>query len=139
MRLLRILPVLTYLLVLYDLLALLGASIQLGLKTILLSITLPSGSALSLNLADLFIVLGIIGLAIEVVKATRSAASSILDHGLSTLIFVVFLVEFIVLPAAGTPTFLILTLMALLDVITGFTVTISTARRDIAVDHFPGE
>jgi hypothetical protein len=34
---------------------------------------------------------------------------------------------------AGTATFLILTTMQLLDVMAGFTITVSTARRDFTV------
>jgi len=73
----------------------------------------------------------------EILKATRYSSGAIIDHALSMVVFVIFLVEFIVVPGAGTATFMILTLMALLDVVAGFTVTISTARRDIAFggDH----
>jgi hypothetical protein len=48
---------------------------------------------------------------------------------------VLFLVEFIVAPGAGTATFLLLTLMALLDVIAGFSISIFAARRDFAIDR----
>jgi hypothetical protein len=44
--------------------------------------------------------------------------------------FLAFLIIFLTVKDAGSSTFLILTLMSLLDVVGGFTVTISTARRD---------
>jgi len=43
---------------------------------------------------------------------------------------VVYLIEFLIVDRVGNTTFLILTLMAFADVVTGFTVTISTAKRD---------
>ncbi|MCU0936809.1 MAG: hypothetical protein MUF66_12290 [Gammaproteobacteria bacterium] len=70
---------------------------------------------------------------IEVFKSTRTSTAQVLDHILSTLMFVVFLVQFITVADAGTSVFFILTVMALMDVIAGFSVTIFAARRDLAV------
>ena len=55
------------------------------------------------------------------------------NHGLSLVVFIVALIEFIVLPEFGTSTFFMITLFTLLDVVAGFTVTIATARRDFSV------
>ena len=48
------------------------------------------------------------------------------------LVFIAFLIEFLMVPAAGT-TFLVLALMSLLDVIAGFSISIFAARRDMAI------
>ena len=58
---------------------------------------------------------------------------------MSLLVFVIFLVEFMVVPQVGNTTFLILTVASLLDVVMGFTVTISTASRDFAFERQGGE
>ena len=50
------------------------------------------------------------------------------------LVFVVALIEFIVLPGFATSAFFLITMMALVDVMAGFTVSIVTARRDIGAD-----
>ncbi|MDJ0945369.1 MAG: hypothetical protein QNJ30_18015 [Kiloniellales bacterium] len=100
-----------------------------------LSLTLPSGTALPLSLGDLLVILGLILLFVEIFKATRTGTASIVDHLLSVGLFVFCLIELILFPAFGTTTFLFLTLMTLIDVIAGFTVTISTARRDIGLDE----
>ena len=50
-------------------------------------------------------------------------------------VFIIFLIEFIVVKGAGTSTFFILALMSLFDVIAGFSVTITTARRDVTLDR----
>ena len=45
------------------------------------------------------------------------------------------MIEFIVIPKMGNTTFLIMTVASLMDVVMGFTVTISTAKRDIAFEE----
>jgi hypothetical protein len=97
-------------------------------------VPLMSGAVWSPTSGDLLLMLGVIFLYIEVFKATNAGAASIVDHALSTFVFIVFLIEFIVVKNAGTSTFIILALMSLLDVIAGFTITISSARRDFSVN-----
>ena len=116
----------------YHAVALLGGG---TVATSILSMTLPSGAVLALSTGDLLIVFGLLLLFVEIFKATRTGTASIIDHLLSVGLFVVCLVELILFPAFGTTTFLFLTLMALVDVIAGFTVTITSARRDIGLDE----
>ena len=80
-------------------------------------------------------VFGLILLFVEIFKATRTGTASIVDHLLSVGLFVVCLVELILFEAFGTATFLVLTMMTLIDVVAGFTVTITSARRDIGLDE----
>jgi hypothetical protein len=94
------------------------------------STNLVSGAIWSLSGSDLFIIFGIIILYLEIVKSTRTGMSSVLDHTFSTLVFVVFLIEFLMVKGCGTSTFFVLMLMSLLDVVSGFTVSIVAARRD---------
>ena len=49
------------------------------------------------------------------------------------VLFVVALLEFLLVPARGTSVFLIITALTLIDVIAGFAVSLSTARRDITI------
>ncbi len=100
----------------------------------LVALTLPSGQAISLSVGDLLIAAGLFLLYLEIFKATRTGMSSIIDHVLSIGLFIACLLELLLLPAMATATFLILTVMTLIDVIAGFTVTISSARRDFGVD-----
>jgi hypothetical protein len=53
---------------------------------------------------------------------------------MSTAVFIVALVEFLIVREAGTAVFLILTTICLIDVVAGYTVSIRTARRDIAFE-----
>lgn len=96
-------------------------------------LTLPSGRTIYTTVADVLILAGVVSLWVEVFKATRTSAASIVDHALSLVVFVIYLVEFLIVERVGNTTFLILTVMAFTDVVSGFTVTISTAKRDLTV------
>ena len=122
-------PFFAILLLAYNL-ALLGGDIQPLLSSEVFSTHLISGATWRLSGGDLFIVFGIVILYLEIVKATRTGVASVLHHTLSTLVFVVFLIEFLMVAGCGTSTFFVLMLMSLLDVVSGFTVSIVAARRD---------
>jgi ABC-type proline/glycine betaine transport system permease subunit len=64
-------------------------------------------------------------------KATYTSGASLLDHGLSMLVFVVCLIEFLMVRQAQTSTFFFITIATLIDVIAGYTIGIRVARRDI--------
>ncbi|MDJ0740221.1 MAG: hypothetical protein QNJ91_10915 [Gammaproteobacteria bacterium] len=115
----------------------LSGDINTALAGELFAVDLMSGARWSFSVHDAFIVAGVLILYFEIFKSTRTGVSSVLDHTLSTLVFVVFLIEFLTVAACGTSTFFILALMALLDVIAGFTVSIVAARRDFGVNN-PG-
>jgi O-antigen ligase len=85
-----------------------------------------------LTVGELIILAGISLLFLEIIKASRSRRAGV-DHALSMVLFVVALLEFLLVPACGTSGFLIITALALIDVIAGFAVSLSTARRDIAI------
>ena len=80
---------------------------------------------------DLILVIMMILLFIEILKATYTSTSSLVDHGLSMLIFIAALIEFMVVPQAATSVFFIILIGLLIDVIAGFTIGIRVAKRDI--------
>ncbi len=129
MAIFNFLPLPSFLLAAYLLITMLN--LGFGLDTQLFNIELLSKKAWSLNVSDVLIIFGILLLYIEIFKATRTSVASIIDHMLSLIVFVAFIILFLVLPQAGTSTFLILTVIAMIDVVAGFTITISSARRDI--------
>jgi hypothetical protein len=88
-----------------------------------------------LTLGDLMIVLAILMLFFEVLKAARPAPMTVTNHVASTGVFVIYLVEFILAGVAAHSVFFILTAIALFDVVAGFTISIRTATRDIALGH----
>jgi hypothetical protein len=102
------------------------------LGTAVLTPALPSAAAWGLTVGDLLIALALIFLYVETLKSTRSSVAAVLDHGLSMAVFIVCLVEFMLVSRCGTSVFFIITLISLFDVVAGFTISISSARRDIA-------
>lgn len=96
----------------------------------LFHITLLSGAKMPVTIHEFLLILAVFFLYIELFKSTRTANATIVEHVLSLLVFMAFFVELLVFRPAGTPAFLIMTLLSFLDVIAGFTITISTARRD---------
>lgn len=101
-----------------------------GFDQVWFQFALPSGTTLSLTSGYALVLIGLVLLYVEIFKATRTGQASIIDHVLSLLVFVVALVEFVIAPRFGHQAFLAILLMTLIDVIAGFTVTISSARRD---------
>lgn len=104
-----------------------------GWSAELFTVPMVSGIAWSLTAGDLVLVLALACLFIEVVKSTQSGRSSVLEHMLSTLVFVVFLVEFLLVGGAGSSVFFLLMIMSIFDVVAGFTVSITSAGRDVTM------
>lgn len=96
------------------------------------SIPLVSGPW-SMKLGDLMIILGMIMMFIELVKSAGTGTATIINHGLSMLVFVIAMALFLLVGRFGTSVFFLLTMMALMDTVAGFVVTIVAARRDLAV------
>lgn len=105
-----------------------------GWSAQLLTIPMVSGQDWSLTAGDLLLVVGLVCLFFEVVKATNTGRSSVVEHMLSTLVFVVFLVEFLLIGGAASSVFFLLMIMALVDVVAGFTVSITSAGRDVTMN-----
>jgi hypothetical protein len=103
----------------------------------LATIALPSAAAWAVSLGDVLVAIGLLLLYVEILKSTRTSRAAVLDHALSLVVFVACLLCFILAPRAGTTGFALITLMSLIDVVAGFTVTISAARRDIEYDRNP--
>ena len=101
----------------------------------LATIRMMSGGSWRIVFSDLLLALALIMLFFETIKATRTSARSIVDHMLSTLVFVGALIEFLLVDRAATSTFALIVLICLIDVIGGYTVSIRTARRDYSIER----
>jgi hypothetical protein len=93
-----------------------------------------SGADWTLTSSDILISGAILLLFGEMLKATRLSTRTIVDHLLSTVLLLAMVVEFLLLRQAATGTFFLLLVIAFVDVVGGFTITIRTAQRDISVD-----
>ncbi|VVT34814.1 conserved membrane hypothetical protein [Hoeflea sp. EC-HK425] len=126
---LMIVPLIGYNLVM---IGLLGGGIA-ELQTTIFSTSMMSGATWTMSMGDLLIVVALVLLFIEVLKATRTGPWSVIDHMLSMFVFVAFLVEFLLVRDAATQVFFILMVIAFIDVIAGFSVSIRSAGRDVSI------
>ena len=103
------------------------------LESQVMSLTMLSGANWTMNLGDLFIVIALVILFFEIIKATRPGSRALLDHMFSMVLFIIFIVEFLLLPGAATQIFFILMMIAFIDVVAGFAVSIRTASRELSI------
>ena len=124
-------PLLALPLIAYNIVALTTGDIW---GDVILTIDMVRGDTFALTAGGLFVFVTVVLLFLEILKSTRTGTGSIVDHLLSVMVFVVCLVEFLLIGIAATEAFFLLTTMALVDVIAGFSITIRAARRDVAID-----
>ncbi len=103
-------------------------------ETELFSFHMMSGGTFSMTLGMLMIVIALLLFFVEIVKSTRTSNASVIDHLLSTFVFVAFLVEFLLVQGAAHPVFFVLMVIALIDVLAGFSVSLRSAGRDISIN-----
>ena len=102
--------------------------------TPLFTLTLMSGAAWPVTLSDVLIALGILLLLFEVIKGARPGSKYFMDHLLSLLVFAGAAAEFVMLPQFGTSTYFLLTMLALVDFLSGIALR---ARRRLAPAAVP--
>jgi hypothetical protein len=96
-------------------------------------ITLISTDRWSFRVGDAFLIVSLVLLFVEVVKATRTTTKELINHGLSMLTFVIALILFITVKGFATSTFLLMTFMTLFDVIAGYTISVVAAEHDLGM------
>jgi hypothetical protein len=111
-----------------------GASFASTLTAPLFSIPMLSKVSMPVSTGDLLLIFAILILFVEIVKATRLGSRSIVDHVLSLILFLIMLGEFMIVAQAATATFMLLCALSFVDVIGGFSVTIRSSQRDIALE-----
>lgn len=133
MALFRLLPLMVIPFILYNLIAFgfVGTSGLTPFDAEVFSMNMMSGGTFSLTLGDILLVISLIMLFFEIIKSSRTSNASVIDHLLSTLVFVAYLVEFLLVKSAATPIFFLLMTMAFIDVLAGFSVSIRSAGRDV--------
>ena len=100
----------------------------------LTTVHLASGADWTMSCGDMLIVLAVLLLFGEVMKSTRIGMRTVVDHGLSLILFLGMLVEFLLVKQAASATFFLLLVISFIDVIGGFAVTLRSAQRDLTVE-----
>ena len=93
----------------------------------LIRLTLLSGEQWQITLSDMLLAAGVLLLLLEVIKGARPGAKYLTDHLLSLIVFGAAAAEFVLWPKFGNSTYCLLTLLALVDFISG--VALRTRRR----------
>jgi hypothetical protein len=126
---LRSLPLIVLALILYNALVLVfGVEV---LEKTLFEIHMLSGGLWKFTWGDLIILLTLFLLFIELVKSTYTNTSSLVDHGLSMIVFIACLIEFLMTPQAASSVFFLIVVATAIDVVAGFTIGIRVAQRDL--------
>jgi len=105
--------------------------------TLVTTIHMMSGQDWVLTWEDLLLAFTILLLAVEMLKSTRMGMRSIVDHVLAMALFITMLVEFLLVRQAGTSTFFLLMMIALVDVLVGFIVSIRSSQRQVEIQAGP--
>ncbi|MCC2612492.1 hypothetical protein [Neorhizobium petrolearium] len=129
------LPLMIFPFVLYNLaiFGILGGGGVVALGNIVSSLQMLSGAVWTMTVGDALIVVALVFLFVEILKASRNGRGSLLNHMLSMLVFVAYLVEFLLVRDAATQIFFILMTITFVDVIGGFAVAIRSAGRDVSI------
>lgn len=130
---LTVIPLMIIPFIIYNLVLVMGSSGQ-PWQEIIFSTGMLSGGTFSMSMGDVLLAVGLLFLFFEVLKSTRTSNTSVLDHLFSTLVFIAFLVEFLIVPGAATGVFFLLMIMSLVDLMAGFSVSIRSAGRDVTMN-----
>jgi hypothetical protein len=98
------------------------------------TVHMMSGQDWVLTWEDVLLAFSILLLWIEIIKSTRLGMRSVMDHILAMALFIAMLVEFLLVKQAGTSTFFLLMLIALVDVLSGFIIGMRSGRRQVEID-----
>ncbi len=133
MALIRAFPFLALVVIAYNVLLVFGGA---SAGAVAGQVRLPSGALWSVTTGDVLVIVGLAFLAVEVVSAgARTRWVALINNALSLLVLALCVAEFLLVPACGTPEFLFITLMALIDVVAGYTVSTRTARPALSADR----
>jgi len=132
---LRAIPLIAIAFILYNILAL----FKVDLGHPIFAVPMPSGHApdspvkWTFTWGDLLIITTLVMLFVELLKSTFANASSLVDHALSLVVMMACLIEFLLVPQAATSVFFVILFATMIDVIAGYTIGTSVARRSLNV------
>ncbi len=126
-------PLLLIPLAIYNIIAFLMPGVTLAEP--LLTLTLMSGAQWPVTLSDVLLALGILLLLLEVMKGARPGGKYLTDHLLSLIVFGAAGAEFLLWPKFGTSTYFLLSLLSLVDFLSG--IALRSRRGTVAAAAAP--
>ena len=125
-------PLLLIIFAIYNIIAFLMPGVSWSAP--LTHVHMMSGAEWTMSAGEILIAFAVLLLFGEMLKSTRIAMRTVLDHALSLLLFLAMLVEFLLVGQASTGTFFLLLVISFVDVIGGFAVALRSAQRDLSVE-----
>ena len=125
-------PLLLIIFAIYNIIAFLMPGVSWSAP--LTHVHMMSGAEWTMSAGEILIAFAVLLLFGEMLKSTRIAMRTVLDHALSLLLFLAMLVEFLLVGQASTGTFFLLLVISFVDVIGGFAVALRSAQRDLTVE-----
>jgi hypothetical protein len=116
-------PLLLIPLAIYNILVFLMPGVSLAEPLVTLPL-MTSGAQWPVTLSDVLVALGILMLLFEVIKGARPGAKYLTDHLLSLIVFGGAVAEFLLWPRFATSAFFLLTLLSLVDFLSGVTLRV---------------
>jgi hypothetical protein len=95
--------------------------LNLSISEAAFTFALHSGGRLSIEIGDGVVIVGALLFYVEALKATWQR-KPVTDHILSMLLFAGMVAELLMVPAAATASFLVLTVLSFLDVLVGLSI-----------------
>jgi hypothetical protein len=100
----------------------------------LATVHMKSGADWAMSGGDVLVTLSVLLLFIEMAKVVRIGRRGLVDHGLSLLLLLAMLAEFVMVRQAASATFFLLSVMSFFDVVGGFTLTLRSMRPNVVVE-----
>ena len=121
-------PLLLIPLAIYNIIVFLMPGVSLA--DTIVTVPLISGAGWPVTLSDILLALAALMLLFEVIKGARPGAKFLTDHLLSLIVTGAAVAEFLLWPKFGTSTYFLLTLLSLVDFLTG--IALRTRRGAVA-------
>jgi len=99
------------------------------MQTHMVTVPLMSGASWSLGVGDTIVLVTLVFLFVELMKAARRRGISLTDQALSTIVLIICVIQFLMVEKAATSVFLVITVAAFIDVIAGFFIALRPSRR----------
>ena len=105
----------------------------------LVKLTLVSGAEWPITLSDMLLTLGVLLLLSEIIRSARPGAKYLTDHLLSLIVLGAASAEFVLWPRFGTSTYLLLTMLALVDFLSGIALRTRRGKQVASVPVASGQ
>jgi hypothetical protein len=97
-------------------------------------VPLVSGAMWTLSAGEILIAFAILLLFVEVLKSSRLARRTVVDHALSLLLFLGMTAEFLLVKEVAGGIFFLLLVISFVDVLSGLAVTLRSAAPEVSVE-----